>query len=233
MNETQPVSTSIKVLLVDDHKLLRKGLRLMLEANPLFQVVGEAGSAAEVTAWFSNNALPEVVLMDISLGEDSGVTLTRKLLQTYMGLGIIGLTMSDTENDIKEMLRAGAKGYILKDCTPDELTDSIQLVAKGQTYFSPQVTEVVLRRHMRGATNRSDQHFTEGGSRFNSPIDLTTREREILRLVSQEMTTPEIADKLCLSPRTVENHRYRLMSKLKVKNALGLVKYAVQYGLAE
>lgn len=224
----------IRVLLVDDHKLLRKGLRMMLVSNPTFEVVGEASNIAETLQFIADNELPDIVLMDLHLGEESGIALTKQLIRDQPGLNVIGLTMSDNEADIKDMLRAGAKGYLLKNCAPEEVFEGIQAVLRGQSYFTSQVTEAILRRHIRPQTGRpSTRPIQEGTHEVAQLIPLTNREREILKLVAQELTTPEIADKLCLSPRTVENHRYRLMCKLKVKNALGLVKYAVQYGLVE
>jgi DNA-binding NarL/FixJ family response regulator len=224
----------IRVLLVDDHKLLRKGLRMMLVSNPSFEVVGEAANSAEALQFLAERELPEIVLMDLHLGEESGIALTKQLLHQYPELNVIGLTMSDNEADIKDMLRAGAKGYLLKNCSPEEVFDSIHAVLRGQNYFTSQVTEAILRRHLRPQVGRpATRPIQEGIADSTQLLPLTNREREILKLVAQELTTPEIADKLCLSPRTVENHRYRLMCKLKVKNALGLVKYAVQYGLVE
>jgi len=222
---------AINLLLVDDHVLLRAGLSQVLNEFQDLKVVAEAASQAEVEAAFEHAPKPDVVLMDIGLGEDvSGIQITGWLTEHYPHVRVIGLTVSDEQSDIIELVQAGAKGYILKNTDPNELERAIKVVYAGGTYFASKVAESMLKRFMSGESDGLHPDDIPMRQLPNADVTLTPREIDILVLVAKEYSTAQISDKLNISPRTVENHRYRLTQKLGVKGAAGLAKYALKNG---
>ena len=214
----------IKVIIADDHKIIRVGLRGMLERETNIELAGEAENADEVMQILSMHPA-DVVLMDIDLGETDGIKTTRKIKELYPFLHVLGLTMHEEPDYIIRMLEAGASGYLLKNAGREELLTAIHTVAKGDSYFSQKVSATLLQ----AITRQRETPSTEKKTLSDSP--LSDREIEVLKLIAQEFSNGEIAEKLFISIRTVDTHRRNLLEKLQVKNTVGLVKYAIEKGL--
>lgn len=212
----------IRVLIADDHSLVRAGIRLLLEGHSDIEVVGEAGSGCEVVEQAAH-LQPDVVLMDIAMGDLSGMEATQQIRERTPGTRVLALTMHDREEYFFAMLQAGALGYVLKESQPTELLTAIRAVHRGEAYLSPVVTKAVL-------TDYVAQRVGQNQSRYNS---LTLREKEILRLVADGNTTREIGDLLHLAEKTVEKHRASIMHKLGLQSLSQLIKYAIRKGLIE
>ncbi len=212
----------IRVLIADDHKIIRVGLRGLIELSPDIEVVAEAENGTEVKELVQKVKV-DVVLMDIDMGHTSGIETTRQLKTTHPEINVLGLTMHEEQEYIIEMLEAGASGYLLKNTGMEELLNAVRTAAKGDSYFSQQVSATLLQAITRQKTAPS--------SKSNHTMPLTDREIEVLRLISQEHSNGEIAEKLFISVRTVDTHRRNLLEKLQAKNTAGLVKYAIEKGL--
>ena len=212
----------MKVAIVDDHKMFRQGVEAMLDD---YEGVSLAWGTANIEDTMTHLAtsIPDVILMDITLGEESGITLTKKILEEYPDVKILGLSMHKEDNYIVKILESGAKGYLLKDAGSDEMIRAIKQVFSGGTYYSSHVTNVLMK------------HVTQGTkpSEKGDKIPLTARETEILKYIAEEYSNPEIAEKLFISIRTVDTHRRNLLDKLQAKNTAGLVKYAMKQGMVE
>jgi DNA-binding NarL/FixJ family response regulator len=228
------MNTAFKLLVVDDHNLFREGLHALLQGQEEFQIIGEAASLAELNVHLGNGTVPDLILMDINLPDGSGVEETRRLKAERPEIRIVGLTMHDDESHIIGLTQAGANGYLLKNTTREELLECLRTVVSGGSYFSNKIAEVMLRQYMRNGTPPPrGRHRPVNPNEDLSKIHLTEREREILIMVSQEMTSQEIAKHLSISVRTVDNHRYKLMLKLNVKSAAGLTRCAMRMGLVD
>ena len=217
----------IRVLLVDDHLLVRAGLRTLLEQMPGTGVVGEASNGREALDLIKANP-PDVVLMDITMAEMNGLVATAQITHDFPHVRILMLSMHATKEYVTQALQAGASGYLLKDAAPTELELAIRSVMRGEKYLSPAVsTHVIadyLQRASGGTTNRA-------ATERSSITPLTLRQREILQLIAEGNTTKEIAAKLTLSVKTVETHRTQLMERLDIHDIAGLVRYAIRIGL--
>jgi DNA-binding NarL/FixJ family response regulator len=213
----------IKVLIADDHKIIRVGLRGLIELSKDIEVVAEAENGTEVIELVKKVTV-DVVLMDIDMGHTSGIETTQQLKKEHPKINVLGLTMHEEQEYIVEMLEAGASGYLLKNTGMDELLTAIRTAAKGDSYFSHQVSTTLLQAITQKKT------FPTFKSNHNGP--LTEREIEVLQLIAREFSNGEIAEKLFISIRTVDTHRRNLLEKLQVKNTAGLVKYAMEKGLA-
>ena len=215
----------IHVLVVDDHQMIRDGIRVALADIADIRVIGEAAHSAEALEKLRKHSSIHVVVMDVNLGDGEGGTeTTRHIKEQYPEIAVLALTMLNEEPHITSMLRAGATGYILKDGGMDELMTAIRTVASGQNYFCKEVSTTVMNRLMTHSTH----HQPRG-----QPEALTPREREVLQLIAEEFTNQEIAEKLFISPRTVDTHRRNLILKLNVKNTAGLVRYAIKQNLVD
>jgi DNA-binding NarL/FixJ family response regulator len=214
---------SIKVVIADDHKIIRVGLRGLLEREEDITVIGEAENSEEVLRVLESSPA-EVVLMDIDLGETDGVTTTRKIKELYPSIHVLGLTMHQEADYIIKMLEAGASGYLLKNAGREELLAAIHTVAKGDSYFSQKVSATLLQAITRQKENASQKKPA-------TSTTLSDREIEVLRLIAQEYSNGEIAEKLFISIRTVDTHRRNLLEKVQAKNTVGLVKYAIDKGI--
>ncbi len=212
----------IRVLIADDHKIIRVGLRGLIELSQDIEVVAEAENGTEVKELIQTVKV-DVVLMDIDMGHTSGIETTRHLKTAHPEINVLGLTMHEEQEYIVEMLEAGASGYLLKSTGMEELLTAVRTAAKGDSYFSHQVSATLLQAITR-------QKATPP-SKGNGNIPLTDREIEVLRLIAQEHSNGEIAEKLFISIRTVDTHRRNLLEKLQAKNTAGLVKYAFEKGL--
>lgn len=214
----------IKIIIVDDHKIIRVGLRGLLEREQDIEIMGEAENADAVMTILATQHT-DVVLMDIDLGDSDGIMTTRRIKELYPSIHILGLTMHEESNYIIKMLEAGASGYLLKNAGREELLAAIHTVAKGDSYFSQKVSATLLQAITRQKETLADPE---------KPLiqsSLSEREIEVLRLIAQEYSNGEIADKLFISIRTVDTHRRNLLEKLHVKNTVGLVKYAIKKGI--
>jgi len=212
----------IKVLIADDHKIIRVGLRGLIELSKDIEVVAEAENGTQVIELVKKVEV-DVVLMDIDMGHTSGIETTQKLKKEHPEINVLGLTMHEEQEYIVEMLEAGASGYLLKNTGMDELLTAIRTAAKGDSYFSHQVSTTLLQAITQKKTFPTFKNH-------NGP--LTEREIEVLQLIAREFSNGEIAEKLFISIRTVDTHRRNLLEKLQVKNTAGLVKYAMEKGLA-
>jgi two-component system, NarL family, response regulator NreC len=207
----------IQVMLMDDHNVVREGLRALLERQTDIRVVAEAGTVAEAEA---AEAEPDVVVADLVLPDERGAEVVRRLRERFPRSAILVLTMVDNPTDVQMCLAAGAKGYLMKEAAGAELTDAVRAVAQGREYLQPALGAVLAR--WREAPGKIGAKAT---------ADLGEREREVLRLIALGHTNAEIARLLFLSVRTVENHRASLMRKLGVRTRADLVRHATQSGL--
>lgn len=226
----------VKLYIADDHNIIITGILSMLEGVENVEVLETANSGDELIQKLEGaEQQPDVVLMDIKMPNKNGIDATRELTEKHPDLKIMALTMYDDEEYVTTMLKAGAKGYVLKNTGKEELLKAIDKVAAGETYFSNEATAAVMSRYMNagGEGNFPNPNLGGGGKSEvgNTNVTLTRREKEILKLIASEMTNQEIADKLFISPRTVHSHRRNLMQKVGVKNTAGLVRYAIQESL--
>lgn len=211
----------IRVLLADDHALLREGLRAVLEKLPELIVVGEAANGREATE-LAAGLQPDLVIIDVGMPELNGVEATRRIRETSRRTAVIALSAQAEPRAVAEMLRAGASGFVIKAGPPEELIRAIRAVREGGTYLSPQVAASVVQVFI-----RSDR----GPASELDPSPLTSREREVLQLIAEGRSTKEIAQDLCVSTKTVESHRRQLMGKLGIHTVAGLTRYAVREGI--
>jgi DNA-binding NarL/FixJ family response regulator len=208
----------IRVFLIDDHAIVRDGLRSVLSAEPSLEVVGEAANGQELLAQLPGVS-PDVVLMDLNMPVLDGLATTHELRKHYPRLRILILSMMTHEHTIGELLTAGAHGYVLKNADKTEIITAIQAVAAGKRFLCSEIGLTVLEKLLAAEAKDSSR--------------LTPRELDILQLVSNGLTNQEIADKLFTSKRTVETHRQSLLEKTGVKNTPSLVKYAMEQGLLQ
>lgn len=216
--------TKIRVLLADDHPLVRSGLIALLEPLKEFHIVGEAGDGSEAVA-LTKKLRPDVVVIDLSMPVMSGVEATKIIRDEVPASKVLVLTMHENEEYVFQILRSGAGGYILKNCSREELAAAIRAVSKGEKFFSPKVSEMMVQAYLRKAEARE--------TRLVDPAEtpLTPREREVLGCVAEGMTNQEIAEKLFISARTVETHKTNIMQKLGIEDTAKLIRYAVELRL--
>ncbi len=207
----------IRVLIVDDHAIVRAGLRSLLGAEDGMEVVGEASNGREALE-VAGLLQPDVVLMDVGMPGMNGLEATREMKRRAPASRVVALTIHESEEYFFAMLKAGASGYVLKEAAPHELVSALLAAHQGGVFVSPSVAKVVLDDFV-----RRPETTNNGG--------LTGRESEILRLLAQGHTNREIADSLCLSVKTVEKHRANIMNKLGLQSRSELVSYALQKGL--
>lgn len=210
----------IRILLADDHKLMRHGLRTALEQAPGMEVVAEASSGEEAVELCRVHE-PQVVLMDINMPGISGNEATRRIVAELPQIKVLALTMYDQERYVRGMLEAGAVGYLLKNCAFEELTEAIEAAARGKSHLSPEVAGTVIQMAVQ-----------PGASSAGPGADaLTPREREVVCLVACGHTSKDIGLSLGISENTVESHRRRIMNKLDISSVAELTKFAVREGL--
>jgi Response regulator containing a CheY-like receiver domain and an HTH DNA-binding domain len=216
-------TATISVLLVDDHAIIRDGIKALLDTVPGIDVVGEADNGQEALSWLEQHACT-IVLLDIKMPEKSGIETAQLIHRHFPDVKVLALTMFLEEEYIAQMLQAGAQGYILKKTGKAELEQALRTVAEGSTYFSQEVTSKMMNRLLNPKPAATAE--TKAGTG-----NLTKRELEILRMIADQMTNNEIAEQLCISSRTVDTHRRNLLQKLGVKNTAGLVKYVYENNL--
>lgn len=213
----------IKVLIADDHKIVRVGLHGILNLEADIEVIGEAEDGNQVLDLLKDN-ITDVILMDIDMGRTNGIVATQKVKASFPDIKVIALTMHEEQDNIVRMLEAGASGYLLKNAGREELLAAIYTVINGDSYFSNSVSATLLK-----AITNVKAHSQSKPSNNNTP--LSDREIEVLQLIAQEHSNGEIAEKLFISIRTVDTHRRNILEKLQVKNTAGLVRYAIEKAL--
>jgi DNA-binding NarL/FixJ family response regulator len=211
----------IRIVLAEDHTILREGLRALLSADPKFEIVGEAGDGREALR-LVDKLTPALVVMDLSMPRMTGMDAIREIKRRHPATKIIALTVHKAEEYLRTSLQAGADGYVLKDATQVELLLAIQNVLKGKTYLSPSVSEKVIEGYLEGKENQVP----------NPRLGLLSpREREVLKLIAEGYKNKEIAADLFISLKTVEKHRANLMKKLDLHNTAALTAFAIEQGL--
>jgi DNA-binding NarL/FixJ family response regulator len=226
---TDPKSTAkedaIRVLIVDDHALFRRGLQMVLEGEPDIEVVGEASDGAEAVAT-AEETTPDVVLMDVRMPKRSGIEATRAIKDTLPSTRILMLTISDEEADLYEAIKAGAAGYLLKEISIDEVANAVRQVNQGQSLISPSMASKLLNEFA-SMVKRRDERTPMPGPR------LTEREMQVLRLVAKGLNNKEIGDDLFISDNTVKNHVRNILEKLHLHSRMEAVVYAVREKLLD
>ena len=212
---------SIRVLIADDHKIMLAGLRSLLEKQADFEVVGEAENGRKAVQMVQEKT-PDVVVMDVSMPDLNGMEATKQIIESLPETKVIALSMHSDKRFVMGMLRAGASGYLLKDCASQELANAIFQVAGGKKYLSPEITGVIIDNVLQGG---SSEELTTVSS------VLSAREREVLQLIAEGWSTKQIASHLYVSIETIETHRRQIMKKLDLHNIADLTKYALREGL--
>ena len=214
-----------KILIIDDHPLFREGLKSIVESHKEIEVAGEAGTAKSGIGMIKK-IKPDLAVVDISLPDKNGINLTRELLESYPDLKILIVSMHAKIDYISEAFQAGAKGYIAKDSASDRLIQGIKTVLSGDFFLDSSVSHQVVEKLMQFPVKQAKINDNEYGK-------LTPREQEVMRLLAEGEPPKEIADHLCISPKTVENHRANIMKKLDIHSTMDLVKYAARLGLID
>ena len=211
---------AIKVLIVDDHQITREGIRSMLEREPDMKVLGEAEDG-RYAAKMARDLGPDIIVMDVCMPDMNGILATSVILSEFPKIKVLALSMLADRRFVYNMLRAGASGYLIKDCSFQELVRAIRMVIANRTYLSPGIMDVVVKDYVRPPA------YSDSPSSSN----LTIRESEVLQMVAEGHSSPQIAKSLNLSVKTVETHRQKLLAKINTKGIAGLTKYAIREGL--
>lgn len=211
---------NIKVLLVDDHKIVREGLRSLLEKEGDIKIVAEADNG-RTAAQRATEMLPDVVVMDIAMPEMNGIEATRRITAENPEIRVLALSMHSARRFVSEALSVGAKGYLLKDCAADELVRAIRTVAADKIYLSPDIADQIVKDYVKNLPDSPPAALNM----------LSTREKEVLQLIAEGRNTKEIAFTLNVSIKTIETHRQQIMKKLNLQSVAGLTRYAIREGL--
>jgi len=214
----------IKVILVDDHQIVRDGIKALINDDPSINIITEASSAAELMDKLETYR-PDVILMDINLPDSTGIELTKELKETKPEIKILILSMHMGEDFIVNAIEAGAKGYLPKTTSKKELLSAINTIAKGEDYFNETISNILIKSYVKRAQTPKKEE--------EKIIDLTRREKEIITLFALGLSNKEIADKLFISIRTVESHKNNIMNKLELKSTVDLVKFALKNNYIE
>ena len=207
---------TVQIVLVDDHRLFRSGIAALIDSIPGYQIIYEAGNGLELSEKITPKTKPDIILLDINMPHMNGLETAKWLKTNYPDVKVIVLSMSEDADKVLTMLRLGVKGYLLKDAEPHEFEEALKKVSNNEVYFPAFVT-----RHLVFNFNQANT------------IKLNTREIDFLKLASTELTYKEIADRMCISARTVDGYRDQLFDKLQIKSRVGLVLYAIKNKLIE
>jgi two-component system response regulator NreC len=214
---------AIRLLLIDDHAVVRTGLRMLLETEPDIEIAGEAGTAAEGMMAAAQLA-PDVVLMDIGLPDRSGIEAAREIKNRAPATAVVALTIHEDEEYFFKMLEAGASGYVPKRAAPEELITAIRAAARGEVYLYPSLAKLLVKDFISQEPTGATARTLDG---------LTAREQEVLEQLAEGAANAEIAERLNISPKTVARHRENIMSKLNLHSRSELVKYAIRKGIIQ
>ena len=210
----------LKVVIADDHMIVRDGLRSLLERQPDMEVVAEANNG-RIALKLVKELSPDVVIMDIGMRELNGIDATRQIVKMSLGVKVLALSMYSDKRFIKGMLKAGASGYMLKDSAFKELIDAIRVIVENKIYISPSVANIITEDYLKQSPE------SDGSTRSL----LSSRELEVLQLLVEGMSTKQIASSLRLSIKTIESHRSRIMKKIDINNIADLTRYAIREGI--
>jgi len=213
----------IRVLIADDHTIVREGIRMILTAQPDIEVVGEAANGQEAID-LTRKLRPDVVVMDISMPGVSGINATKAIKAEMPEVNVLALTMHEDETSVFQLLKAGASGYVLKRGAASDLVNAVRAASKGEAVLYPSVAKAVVQDYLRRVEAGEERERWDG---------LTQREREILKLIAEGYTNQEIAQKLYISVKTVQTHRAHILEKLGLHDRTELVRYAIRKGLIE
>lgn len=213
----------IKILIADDHSIIRSGLRMLFRSNAEFSVIAEAENGEEALEKIALHK-PDIVILDISMPKINGIEATRVIRERHPSTKVLILTIYESEEYVNQMVLAGASGYVLKDAGKKELFAAVRAIAAGERFFSPGISKLMIDEFIRQAQSK---HHRKPDSK---PV-LTSRETEILSYIARGLTNSQIAKKLFLSIRTIDTHRNNLMQKLNIHDTAGLVRYAIESGL--
>ncbi|MEI8046459.1 MAG: response regulator transcription factor [Bacteroidota bacterium] len=211
---------TIKIILVDDHLLVRTGIANLLSGEPGFEIIGEASDAKEFFELLKQNQ-PDIAILDIALPGMSGIDITKKLHNDFPGIRILILSMHTSEEFIFNSINSGARGYLPKNTSRKELVEAVYAIQRGEEYFAESISNVILKSYIKKV--KSNSHDEENNENL-----LSKREIEVLKLFAEGMTNQEIADKLFISIRTVESHKNHIMARLELKTTVDLVKFAIR-----
>jgi two-component system response regulator NreC len=211
---------NVKVLIADDHQIVRESLRALLEKEPGITVVGEAGEGRTALR-LARELAPDIIIMDVAMPDLNGIEATRQVVTEFPEIKVIALSMHNDRRFVLNMLKAGAKGYLLKDCASQQLIKAIRLVSTNKTYISHEIADLVVKDYLASASPAES----------SSAALLTAREREVLQLIVEGKTNSKIAEALKVSIKTVETHRHTIMVKLDIKSIAELTKFAIREGL--
>ena len=210
---------SIKIIIADDHRIIRDGLCNLLDKQIDMEIVGEADNGKKAVQ-MAKELKPDVVIMDIAMPDLNGIEATRQIVADEPSIKIVALSMHSKKQYIVEILKAGASGYLLKDCAFKELAKAVRVVSRNQTYLSPKIADIITEDYL--------GNLPEDSSAFSI---LTKREREVLQLLAEGKATKQIANELHVSVKTIETHRRNTMKKLDINNVAELTKYAIREGI--
>lgn len=213
----------IRILLADDHTLIRTGIATLLQTSRDFEVVGEAQDGEEAIEK-TKQLRPDVIIIDLSMPKLSGIEATQIIKKEYPDVNVLVLTMHESEEYVYQILKSGAAGYVLKSAGKEELSAAIRAVVRGERFFSPRVSQIMAEGYLR-RVDATGEHAQ------GEDVPLTKREKEILTLVVKGLTNQQIADQLSISPRTVDTHRTNIMQKLDIHDVVNLVRYAIERGI--
>jgi len=212
----------IKIILTEDHQILRDGIKALIASNNI-EIIGEASTASELWKLLENN-IPDIILMDISLPDISGIEITRIVTEKFPSIRVLMLSMFTDESFINQAIKAGAKGYLHKNTTREEMLIAIESVFTGNEFYSDNISKVILKTYIEKAKSHPNE--------ITNPQEiLSKREIEILKMFAEGFINKEIADRLFISIRTVESHKNHIMQKLNLKTQVELVKYAIRHNL--
>lgn len=217
----------IKIILVEDHQIVRDGIKALLAEGPDIEIIGEAQNFSELRE-ILNTKLPDIIIMDISLPETSGIEITTYITEKYQGTKVLILSMYTEEDFIFNAIKAGAKGYLPKNTTRKELLDAISAIYGGGEFYSETISGIILKSYVNKAKSADNKNV-----KINKEDLLTHREIEILKHYAEGYSNQEIADKLFISIRTVESHKNHIMQKLELKSTVDLIKFAIKNKIVE
>jgi DNA-binding NarL/FixJ family response regulator len=211
---------SIRIIIADDHEIMREGLRAMIEKQPDMEIVAEAENGRTAVK-LAREQKPDVFIMDVSMPDLNGIEATRQIVAEVPKVKVLALSMHSDSQFVSEMLTAGVSGYLLKDCAFEELTRAIYAVFKNQSYLSPSIAHTVIKDYVQ----------QQSADESTASSILTAKEREVLQLIAEGHTTKQIASSLHVSVKTIETHRKKIMEKLNIHSVAELTKFAIRQGL--